>query len=107
MPKEDRRILFTSEEVYKAIYALSVQKQTPRPPAGAITSIVMTTDDPPKLILQLQNPAQNTNERVEYTYEFVTAALMLFCRGLGIPLPRKATKSVLMMDGAVILRVQV
>ena len=39
MPKEDRRIIFSSEEVYNAIYAVSVQKQVPRPPPGAVKAV--------------------------------------------------------------------
>lgn len=107
MPREDRRIVFSPEDVYRAIYALSVQKQMPKPPPGAITSIVMNPDDPSKIVFHLSNPAQNTEETLDYTYDFVAAALMVYCRGVGIPLPKKAHKSVQMADGELALRVQV
>lgn len=107
MPREDRRIIFAADEVYKAIFALATQKQLPKPPPGALSQITMTGDDPPKIILHLENPGQNKKETVEYNYDFVAAALMLFCRGMGIPLPKKAHKSVMLQDGQIILRVQV
>jgi hypothetical protein len=107
MPREDRKIIFANEEVYKALYALAVQKQVPKPPAGAVTQITLTNDDPPKIILLLENPAVNSKETAEFSYDFTAAALMVYCRGLGIPLPKKASKSVQILDGELVLRVQV
>lgn len=107
MPKEDRRILFSNEEVYKAIYALCMQKDIPKPPPGAVKSVTENEEDQSRIIVQLENPATHKNEAIEYSRDFIAAALMLFCRGSGIPLPKGARKSVLITGGEVILRVQI
>lgn len=109
MPREDRRILFENEEVYKALYALCAQKQIKKPPPGLLTRIYEDEKDSNKIYVHLENP-QETHDpmrKVEYSRDFLAAALMLFCRGLGIPLPKKAQKSVVIKDNEVVLRVQV
>ncbi len=107
MPREDRRIVFSNEEVYKAIYSLSTQQQLPKPPAGILKSVEQSTVDKNIYEIKLENPAQDVNETREYGSDFIAAALMMFCRGAGIPLPRSAQKSVMIRDGEVILRVQI
>ncbi len=107
MPREDRRIIFSHDEVYKAIYALAVQKQMKKPPAGAVKSVSEKTDDPATIVINLENPADSSEETREYGRDFIAAALMVFCRGAGIPLPKSARKSVMVRDGEVILRSQI
>lgn len=105
MPREDRRIHFENEEVYKAIYAMCFQKQLRLPPPGHVTKVV---GDPNtrQIIIHLSNPQDKSDAKLEYAEDFVAAALMLFCRGCGIPLPKTASKSVQVTDGVMILRVQ-
>jgi hypothetical protein len=103
MPREDRRIHFSHDEVYKAIYALSHQKQLKLPPAGHVTAI---TEENGTLFLDLSNPQIQTSAKLDYSRDFVAAALMLMCKGAGIPLPKSAKKSVMLVDGEIILRVQ-
>lgn len=109
MPKEDRRIVFDNDEVYKALYALTMQKQMKIPPPGSITNVEAAADDPNRIIVSLFNPQSSQEEDVttEYTRDFLAAALMVFCRGQGIPLPKSARKSVLIKDGIVMLRAQI
>lgn len=105
MPTEDRRILFSNEEVYKALYALCSQKQLPKPVPGHITAITQDAEDTAKLFIQIENPQNSSKSRVEYSRDFMAAALLLFCRGLGIPIAKAAQKSVLIKDGQVTLRI--
>ena len=109
MPREDRLIIFSNEEVYKALYALSAQRQLKRPPAGAVTQVVEDEDDKNMIIIHLHNPQEtyDKDKEVDYTRDFLAAALMLFCRGLGIPLPKNARKSVMIRNNEVMLRVQI
>lgn len=109
MPKEDRLIIFDNEEVYKALYALSAQKQLKKPPAGAVVKVEEDADDRNKITIHLHNPQETFDKdmTVDYTRDFLAAALMLFCRGLGIPLPKSARKSVMLRNGEVMLRVQI
>jgi len=109
MPIEDRRIIFTSKELYKALYALSAQKQIKKPPAGEITGVRVGQEDTSRVFVKIVNELDDEvpEKEVEYNRDFVAAALMLYCRGLGIPLPKSATKSVLIKDDQVMLRVQI
>jgi len=111
MPKEDRRITFSNDEIYKAVYALAAQKQLPKPPPGALKSVEQDEDDQSKVIIHLENPQSRLEEdrktTHEYSRDFLAAALMLFCRGQGIPLPKSARKSVMIRDEGVMLRVQI
>ena len=109
MPREDRRIIFDYEEVYKALYALCAQKQMRKPPPGALESVTEKEGEPEKIIIKLVNPSEKFDPEVtvEYNRDFLAAALMLFCRGQGIPLPKSARKSVMIQDGEVMLRARI
>ena len=109
MPREDRLIIFSNEEVYKALYALSTQKQVRKPPAGAVTNVEEDPDDRNKIKIHLHNPHETFDKdvTVDYTRDFLAAGLLLFCRGQGIPLPRSAKKSVMIRNDEVMLRVQI
>lgn len=107
MPKEDRRIIFEFDEAYKAIYAMCVQREMKKPPAGMITAIRANMADDSKVTVCLENPMEKSEATVEYSRDFLAAALMLYCRGLGIPLPKNASKSVMLSDERVALRVQI
>ncbi len=108
MPREDRRISFDNEEVYKAIFALCTQKQMKKPIPGVIVKISEGAGDASPILIDFQNPLDGKQvTREEYARDFLAAALMLFCRGCGIPLPKSARKSVLIVEGVVILRVQI
>ena len=105
MPREDRRVIFDRNESYQAIYTLA-QKQDnmQRPMPGAITKIEEDAEDPNKINFYITNPQTDENKVAVYTRDFVAASLMMFCRGAGIPLPRKASKSVIVKNNELILR---
>lgn len=108
MPSEDRRIIFTFEEVYKAVYGLCVQKNLAKPPAGIIVAIERDEQDDGAMVLYLKNDLEREGARkAQYSRDFLAAALMLYCRGCGIPIPRIARKSVLSEENSLILRVEV
>lgn len=109
MPREDRRVIFDNEEVYKAVFALCTQKQMKKPMPGHIVKITMDEDDASGVVINIENPldTEKKSAREEYSRDFIAAALMLFCRGSGIPLPKSARKSVMIADGAMVLRVQI
>ncbi|MEM7680154.1 MAG: hypothetical protein AAF182_04040, partial [Pseudomonadota bacterium] len=100
---------FDSKELYKAIYALSAQKQINKPPSGEIVGVRVGQEDGNRVFIKIENDLDDDapETEVEYNRDFMAAALMLYCRGLGIPLPKTATKSVLIKDDQVMLRVQI
>lgn len=105
MPREDRRVIFDMSETYQALYKLSLKQEGGRRlMAGAITGIAEDTEDNTKVIFTFENPQTNEKKDMVFTRDFVAAALMMFCRGAGIPLPRKAAKSIIVEKNRVILR---
>lgn len=108
MPREDRRIIFDMSETYQALYRLSrKQDDAPKLIAGAIMKIEVDALDSNKFNIFIENPQDGTKKMVTYSRDFVAAALMVYCRGVGIPLPRKANKTVLIKDSELILRATV
>jgi hypothetical protein len=107
MPKEDRLITFSNDEIHKAIFSLCMQKGMARPPEGVVTKTFHPDGDKDRITVEITDPRNNKVESVDYNYDFFAAALMLFCRGLGIPLPKSAKKSVHIKDDEVSLRVRI
>ncbi len=108
MPREDRRITFSYDEVYKAIFALCVQREVRKPPAGIIMAVDPIAGDASKVTIRIENPLNDDPPSImEYGLDYLAAALMLYCRTLRIPLPKTAGKSVELAQDGVILRVQV
>ncbi len=104
MPREDRRIIFSFDEVFKALYALCMQREIRRPPPGEITAIKVDEDIESKLIVTISNIQEDSEREAEYSRDFLAAALMLYCRSLGIPISKQARKSVELKDDGVVLR---
>ena len=104
MPREDRRIIFTFEELYKALYALSTQRELRRPLPGVISSIARDGEEEGKFVVTISNFQENTKSENKYSRDFLAAALMLYCRSLNIPIAKMARKSVEVKDDSVILR---
>lgn len=107
MPREDRRIIFEFQETYKALYALCVQNELKKPPPGLVAAVVQHPTDTSKVLVRIENPHSNLAQDVEFTRDFLAAALMLYCRTCRIPLPKTAHKSVELGSDNVVLRVQI
>jgi hypothetical protein len=107
MPREDRRIIFEFQETYKALYALCVQKELPKPPPGIVAAVVPHPMDETKVLVRIENPQTNIAQDLEFTRDFLAAALMLYCRTIRVPLPKNAHKSVELAQENVILRVMI
>lgn len=109
MPREDRRIIFSFDEAYKAIYSLSMQKNLKKPPSGEVIKIDKDENDDSIIYMHLDNKQEQWDapKKIEYSRDFIAAALMLYCRGCGIPLPKSAKKSVVLGSTNIILRVEI
>lgn len=105
MPREDRRIIFDYSEAYKAIYALCVQKELKKPPPGVIQSAESDKENDEKVIISLTNAQDNSAAQLEYSKDFLAAALLLYCRSQSIPVAKKGQKSVEFSGKNIILRV--
>lgn len=108
MPREDRRITFSYDEVYKAIFALCVQREARKPPAGFIKAVDIIPGDASRVSIRIENPLNDEPPSiVEYGLDYLAAALMLYCRTCRIPLPKTAEKSVELSTDGIVLRVQI
>lgn len=107
MPREDRRVIFDFEEAYKALYALCTRREIKKPPPGVILSIEQDKIDETKIYICIENRQENSEKRVVYSYDFIAAALMLFCRTCNVPLPKNANKSVEFATDNIVLRVRI
>lgn len=106
MPKEDRLIVFDHTEVYKAVYSLCSQQGVKKPVQGVVERVFHPEGDVSRVVLTVYNEISGDERKEEYSRDFFAAALMLYCRGLGIPLPKNADKSVSIKDDEVMLRVR-
>ena len=105
MPREDRRVIFDMSETYQALYKLSLKQEGgEKMIAGVIIKAEEKEDDPNKISFYLSNPQTEEKKVVTFSRDFVAAALMMFCRGAGIPLPRRASKSVIVEKDKITLR---
>lgn len=107
MPREDRRIIFEYDEVYKALYALAVQRDMKALPPGRIMALTPSSEDKAVLDITIENPHESESRTVNFSQDFLAAALMLYCRGARIPIPKSGQKSVRIDDDTVILRILV
>ena len=107
MPREDRRIFFEYDEAYRAVYSLCGQKGVEKPPAGYLQKVEPNHDSPLELDLFIESHKTGSIENVTYTKDFVVAALIIMCRGIGIPLPKAANKSLELDKEKVVLRTQI
>ena len=108
MPKEDRRVIFDFSETYQAVYKLALKADdAPRLKPGKIKKVEEDGLDANKINIFLENTHTGEKEMMTYSRDFMAAALMMFCRGCGVPLPRKAQKTVMLDMDRVILRVMV
>ena len=107
MPREDRQIIFSYAETYKALYSLCVQKEIKKPPPGNINATDADAADDKKLLFAIENSQENSKYKREYSRDFLAAALMLYCRSEGIPISKRARKSVELKDDEVVLRLRI
>lgn len=64
------------------------------PPEGIVSSVMQDKEDRSAIYVDFSEPMESKLKRKEYSYDFIAAALMLYCKGLGIPLPKSAQKAV-------------
>ena len=91
MPREDRRITFTNAELQEALVAHGMRTKSPFP-NGKIVDLSPSQDGGGGLLLRIFDDRAGKNYSLALRPEFAAAALIQFCKGAGIPIPRRATK---------------
>jgi len=102
MPREEKRVFFNYSETYNAIYSLCNKKGLEKPPTGTVQSINhdKKTDT---YSLSFIDPIDSSTKNANYKTDFIAAALLLSCMGSGIPISKRAQKSVYIEDEYTIL----
>lgn len=107
MPREDRQLIFDYDEVYQALRVLCAKSDKEEPVEGALMEVRVHKDDKQRILLKVVNHKKNLSQDLEYSLDFLAAALMLYCRENYIPLPKDARKLVQVSDHSVTLRIMI
>jgi len=94
MPRENRHIIFDFKEVYQALYALHLKRTDKRIAAGNITKIEESPEDEERLFFYVSGVNESDRKCLEFSRDFLAAALLLFCRGHGVPISKGARKQI-------------
>ena len=108
MPIEERFVTFALDEVYKAVSIKCMQEDMPVPPEGTLKAIELTDDQGgSEDIIYLSIEPQNGGalEKVKFHRKFFAMALVFYCQGSGIPLPKRGTKTLAIMEDKIIMKI--
>ncbi|MBI5119849.1 MAG: hypothetical protein HZA67_02515 [Rhodospirillales bacterium] len=103
MPKENRRILFSSAEVHRALLEYSAQHNKPIRD-GKVISFLFDPAETPALVLMV-SAKDGQIENHSFKLAELGAAIITFCRNHKIPLPHKGKKSLIKMEDTVAITV--
>ena len=103
MPTEERRIIFTNEEVVGAIQALYHRAKEVFPP-GNIWNVAISEDNGCQIDCDVVD-GKGRRDRVTLAGERLAAALILHCILNKIPLPAKAQKALTLVHGKLALNI--
>lgn len=104
MPKENREILFTENEVKIALMQFSARKGV-KFNIENIKSFEINSVDAVSVKLEVFDAANNRTGTVDYAHPEVAAALLGYCMKLKIPLPKAGKKAVVNKNGQTYLRI--
>lgn len=93
MPMELRKIVFTAEEMQGAAYGYCLHVGKPMPDAVVKDMVI---EGEPELAVSLVFDVNHPHDRKEVRLARgeVAAALIRYCRRIGVPIPRNAKKGV-------------
>ena len=102
MPSEERYIKFSYEEIQKALAIYSVHEDMEAMPEGTLSSIKFSQDKEKDAVFV----SLGAGNDLEFERKFFASALVFFCQGEGIPLPRKGTKVLSVLEDQVIMKIE-
>lgn len=103
MPKETRRILFSSVEVYQALLHYTANHNKPVRD-GMVVSMHFDPAEDPSLVLMVQTQGGEV-ENFSYKLAELGAAIITFCKRQRIPLPHKGKKSLIRVEDSVAIAI--
>ena len=109
MPSEERFITFSLDEIYDAIRIKCLADKLDRPVRGELTSIEMhedNTDEQHLIFLNVKREDNGEEEQLNFERKFFAEALVFFCQGYGIPLPRRGQKLLQIASDKITMKVE-
>ena len=104
MPKELRKLTFTTGELQAAVMDYCLRRNIPVPKAN-IQDLVISDNPEETVTIQFMPTDPAESNEVKLVREQVAASLIRYCGLNAIPLPRNAQKVLQVLDGAVSLMV--
>ena len=105
MPSEHRRIVFTSDELRKALDAHLMQQQARLLPVGIVASAKLNGDQT-KVVLAIHDRRADQIHTIEVAANHVAVALLRYCFANNVPLPKDAKKSLAIAGDCVALEIE-
>jgi len=105
VPTELRRIVFTNDELRQALDAHIIYQQSKKLPMGLITSAKLSPDQT-KVVLGMYDPRTETKHLLEVSAGHAAAALLRYCFAHRVPLPKDATKSLIVSGDNIALDIR-
>jgi hypothetical protein len=103
---ETRYITFPKDALLAAIKFLAAAANQPLPP-GRLENCDVRSEPDIAVILGIRDDSTGELHRREFTAERLGAAMIAYCRQVGVPLPRTAEKSLMVSGDSLMLCVQV
>lgn len=109
MPSEERFISFDFKEIYKAIVIKCTRDELDMPPPGSIYKVEVKqqgdNETDSMIHIGIKSSKSNKLEKIRVDRQFFAQALVFYCQGSGIPLPRGGQKTLLFASDKVVMRV--
>ena len=107
MPLEERFITFDLEEIHNAVRVKCVEEKLERPARGELVSIDISDNDDESNLVFFNIKREDNGEEEQFKFEraFFGQALVFYCQGHGIPLPRRGQKILKIAPNQVTMKV--
>lgn len=106
MPSEDRFIVFNYEEIYTALRIRKITENEELPPNGVIKTLDFKQNQTDEDSIEVALDVKGKKQKLEFTREFFALALVFFCQGNNIPIPRAGTKILAQKDDTVVMHIK-
>lgn len=108
MPVEERFITFSLEEIHNAVRVKCVDEKLDRPARGELVSIEINEENEANqndIFFKIKREDNGTEEEFKFERAFFGQALVFYCQGHGIPLPRRGQKILKIAPNQVTMKV--
>ena len=95
MPVEERFITFSLEEIHNAVRVKCVDEKLERPASGELIAIEIDEENEAAqndIFFKIKRDDNGEEEQFKFERAFFGKALVFYCQGHGIPLPRRGQK---------------